>query len=79
MTYDQWKTRSPDDCLPQISLCERCNAKGSLDENEYGEFVCANCVDNEAEAAYERQCEDFHGGSGPLSLRDQQIAAMKFK
>jgi len=33
---------------------------------------------NEAERAYERQCERFCGGSAP-SLRDQQIAALSFK
>lgn len=81
MTYDAWKTRSPDDGIPQIALCDRCNAIGNIAEDEYGEFVCASCVDNEAEAAYERYCEDFHDGGSTRfnSLRDQQIAAMKLK
>lgn len=33
---------------------------------------------NEAELAYERQCERFYGGGAP-SLREQQIAAMRLK
>lgn len=59
--------------------CDKCGSLTINREDEYGEFVCESCLDNQAEAAYELQCEDFHGGSGPLPLRDQQIAAMKLK
>lgn len=36
-------------------------------------YQCENC----AEAAQERQIEDFYGGSGPQTDRERQIAAYK--
>lgn len=59
--------------------CTSCDNTTLNPENEYGEFVCDGCEQNAAEAAYERQCEDFHGGGGPLPLREQQIQALKLK
>lgn len=79
MTYDSWKTRSPDDGIPDLQHCVRCNAKSGGLEDEFGDFVCEDCLSNEAEAAYERQCEDFYGGGGPIPLREQQIQALKLK
>lgn len=65
--------------IRSANLCDICDAPTAEPEDSYGEFVCTECQQNRAEAAYERLCSDFHGGSGPLPLRDQQIQAMKFK
>jgi hypothetical protein len=62
-------------------LCESCNAPTKNPEDEYGEFVCDDCMQSRAELAYERHCEAFHDG-GSISfrtLRDQQIEAIKLK
>lgn len=61
--------------------CKRCDSRTSNPENEYGEFICDNCAQNAAEAAYERHCEDFHDGGCTRfnSPRDQQIEALKLK
>lgn len=64
-------------------LCDRCDSPmhpGAV-EDEYGEFVCRSCDQNQAEAAYERYCEDFHDGGCTRfnSLLDQQIEARKLK
>jgi hypothetical protein len=50
-------------------------------EDEYGEFVCAECDQSAAESAYEHYCEDFHDGGSTRfnSLLDQQIEARKLK
>lgn len=45
--------------------CDRCDSlmhPGAV-EDDYGEFVCAECDQAAAERAYERMCEDFHDGS----------------
>lgn len=66
---------------PAHNQCDRCGELTIQPENEYGEFICESCLDNAAEAAYERFCEDFHDGGATQfkSLRDQQIDAMKLK
>lgn len=46
---------------------------------EDDDFRCDDCEQNKAEAAYERQCEDFHGGSGPLPLIEQQRQSLRFE
>jgi hypothetical protein len=50
-------------------------------ENEYGEFICDDCEQNKAEAAYERFCEDFHDGGATQfkTLQQQQIEAKRMK
>ena len=52
-----------------------------VSENEYGEFICEDCEQNAAEAAYERFCEDFHDGGNTSfkSLQQQQIEARRLK
>lgn len=40
--------------------------------------TCDECI-NEAEAAWERRCEDFYGGSGPMTLDEQHRAAWEQK
>ena len=63
---------------PNEIQCDCCDDATSNAEDEYGEIVCDNCLQNRAEAAYERFCEDFHGGE-IVTLREQQEAARKFK
>lgn len=59
-------------------VCESCG-QAAPDASDDGEGICADCAQNRAEAAYERQCEAFHGGDGPMTLREQQIAAWRLK
>ncbi|KRQ11895.1 hypothetical protein AOQ73_05670 [Bradyrhizobium pachyrhizi] len=59
--------------------CDACNAPTTEPENEYGEFICKDCAQDRAEAAWERHCDALHGGGGPLPLREQQIAALRLK
>ena len=42
--------------------CDVCDGPCDEPENAYGEFLCTSCLDNAAEAAWERHCEDFHDG-----------------
>lgn len=55
--------------------CDACDAPTCEPENEYGEYICKDCEQNRAEAAWERHCQD---GGGP-PWREQQIAALRFK
>jgi ribosomal protein L37AE/L43A len=76
MTYDQWKTRSPDDeefrGKPYGSThCEKCDGTKDVNENEYGEFICESCEQNAAEGAYERLCE----GEPPVTESERHQAA----
>ena len=66
--------------MPQ-NHCERCGALTINLEDDYGEFICTDCRDNEAEAAWERHCSDFHDGGSTkfISLQQQQIEARRFK
>jgi hypothetical protein len=61
--------------------CDKCGAATANPENDYGEFICEDCEQNAAEAAYERFCADFHDGGNTsfISLQQQQINALKFK
>jgi hypothetical protein len=56
---------SPPD--PVMFECEHCEGKGECD--------CEDCMSAASEAAYERQCEDFYGGSGPPTMDEQHRAA----
>lgn len=61
--------------------CDKCDAPTANPEDDYGEFICDECMSNRAEAAYERHQESYHDGGATSwrSLRDQQIEAMKLK
>lgn len=61
--------------------CETCADLTDNAPDDYDEIHCDNCLQNAAETAYERHCEDFHDGGCTRfnSLRDQQIEAMKVK
>lgn len=81
--YEAWRCKK---CghkfhIPKGEACSKCEQPTTADENEYGEFICEDCEQNEAEAAYERYCERFHDGGATefRSLRDQQIEARKLK
>jgi len=58
---------------------DTCDAPTDNPENDYGEVICSDCEQNAAEAAWERHCEAFYCGDGPLPLLQQQINALKFK
>lgn len=65
---------SKSDAPSAAALCDRCDGPMHLGaiEDAYGEFVCANCDQNAAEAAYERQQErDLE--SPPESAREEQL------
>jgi hypothetical protein len=66
---------------PNDIECDCCEKATSNPENEYGEIICDNCLQNKAEAAWERHCEDFHDGGSTkfVSLQQQQIEARRFK
>lgn len=60
--------------------CERClNDKVDVfqdpDDSEDGEWLCKNCRDNEAEAAYDRHQQWLmENGPGPTLLEQQEVA-----
>ena len=83
MSYDSWKTRSPDDGQPQVAKCHRCNAslgclESECDENEYGEFICAECEESAAERACDRHQESLMSGDTP-TFRETYLAAYEQK
>jgi hypothetical protein len=76
------------DLMSAVQTLGECSQKILRDEIEDIELVQArlkslidNYRSNEAEAAWERMCEDFHDGGNTsfVSLRDRQIEAMKLK
>lgn len=69
------------DLAPLSQNCDRCTAPTANPENDYGEFICDNCEQNSAEAAYERHCEDFYDGGATRfnSLEQQQAGARRLK
>ena len=44
-----------------------------------GGFLCDNCFTNAAEAAFERMCEDYYGGSDCVTIDEKYQAAAKVK
>lgn len=63
--------------------CEKC---GDPIENavldDYDRYICLDCQSDEAEAAYERMCEDFHDGGStawPDAERKRMEKARKLK
>jgi hypothetical protein len=61
--------------------CDKCGSLTTQPEDEYCEFVCIDCQQNAAEAAWERHCEDFHEGGSTrfISLEQQQADARRLK
>ncbi len=66
---------------PDHIQCDCCDDATTNPENEYGEILCDNCIQNRAERAYERFCEVFHDGGNTSfkTLQQQQIEARRFK
>ena len=64
-----------------MALCDRCGSSTTSPENEYGDFICEDCEQNAAEAAWERLCADFHDGGSTrfVTLQELQIAARRLK
>ena len=67
-----------------MATSNRCDPCGQLTcnaEDDYGEVVCDDCLQNRAEAAWERHCEDFHDGGSTrfITLQQQQEAARRLK
>lgn len=56
-------------------LCEDCEKRPAVAGNTY----CQSCIDNAAEAHYERQCENFYGGSEPVTMDEIHRAAWEEK
>jgi hypothetical protein len=63
-------------CGRSFKSCEHCEHPTGNPENEYGEIICNDCLDNSAEAAWERFCSNYEG---PLPLIEQQIQARRLK
>jgi hypothetical protein len=64
-----------------IHRCEHCGkADDGLEYNDReDEYWCGSCIDNEAEAAWDRHQQDLmENGPGP-TLAEQQAEARKFK
>lgn len=63
------------------NACDCCGNGTTNAEDEYCEFICDDCLDNRAEAAWERHCEDFHDGgcTSFISLEQQMAGARKLK
>jgi transcription initiation factor TFIIIB Brf1 subunit/transcription initiation factor TFIIB len=64
-----------------ICRCDECDNTTLNREDEYGEIYCADCLQDRAEAAYERHCEAFHDGGSTqfVSPQQRQIDAQKLK
>lgn len=61
--------------------CDKCGTLTTQPEDDYGEFICVDCLQNAEEAAWERHCEDFHDGGSTRfnSYQQQQEAARRLK
>ena len=65
-----------------MTLCEKCLADAverTATEERWGVPLCDSCATSEDEAAYERSCADYYGGSGPVTLNEQYQAAAAVK
>ena len=54
-----------------LTMCEGCEKRSAVPGSEY----CQECIDNAAEAAYERQQEAFYGGGEPVTMDEIHRAA----
>lgn len=60
--------------------CERCEERHDrIREGQKQDFtddiLCDDCVSDVAEAAHERMLSDYYGGSGPVTIAEQCLAA----
>lgn len=64
-----------------MANCERCEERhdrireATYLENDW--CLCDDCRDAESEAAWDRFCDDYYGGSGPVTLDEHYQAAVK--
>lgn len=58
--------------------CDKCDTPTANPENDYGEFVCADCEQNAAEAAYDHHNESLMSGDTP-TFRETYLAAYEQK
>ena len=56
--------------------CEACGKR--ITESEY-DLYGGDCDDCHDEKAYDRFCESYYGGDGPLTLKEIQMKAMELK
>jgi hypothetical protein len=74
---------APKGVFPEAVMirCDGCDSATANSENEYGEIICDDCLQNAAERAWERHCEDFHDGGSTrfVSLQQRQADAKKLK
>jgi hypothetical protein len=63
-----------------LCICEDCGIEAEDATND-GDSLCEDCVQNRAERAWERHCEDFHDGGCTRfnSLEQQQADARRLK
>lgn len=57
--------------------CEHDEGDGAPLEEHYRMHMHGDCFvawENEQEAAYDRMCADFYGGSGPVTQRERWVA-----
>lgn len=69
-------------CTPSMYIgprCDVCDRPADVINEDDDTIMCNSCLDNAAEAAWERYNEYLMETGGGPSLRDQQIAAQKFK
>lgn len=52
-------------------ICDSCGKDRPCTEDVTGDWICQSCVDNQNEAAWEREQEKIMEGDGPLSLDEQ--------
>lgn len=67
--------------MPFTNFCDQCDCETENPEDEYGEFVCDDCLQNRAERAWESHCKAFHDGGDTSfkTLQQQQIEAWRLK
>lgn len=69
--FDPWVCRECDNEILGPCITDDWDAGGEC-------WCSSDCLDEhqsrEAEAAYERSLEDYYGGGGPLTMREQQMA-----
>jgi hypothetical protein len=66
--------------MKNLCTCDDCGIEAEDATND-GDSLCEDCVQNRAEAAWERHCEDFHDGGSTrfISLEQQQADARRLK
>lgn len=70
-------SRDPDG---KIHCCEKCRYAGELFyRGHLDEYWCESCIENEAEAAWDRHQQNLMEGGGGPTLQEQMAEARKLK